>query len=712
MSAEFFLEIGAEEIPAKEILPALEFLKNELVAGLDELRLAHGPARTYETPRRLCVVVSDVQAKQEDLKKEVQGPPAKVAFKDGKPTKAAEGFAKGLGIEVSALTVKSTDKGEYAYATVEETGQSAHALLPSLVEKAIGKIPFKRSMRWGHVTSTFSRPIQWIVALFGGEVLHLKYADVESGRESRGHRFLSPEAFSVQNEAQYIEELSRRHVLVRAEDRRKKIETRAEEIARSVGGKIRPDAELIDEVVQLIEFPVCMLGKFDERYLSIPQEVLISEMREHQRYLSVVDEKGRLLPYFVVVGNMLVKDERVVVDGYKRVLVARFEDGVFFFNEDQKIRLIDRVEQLKGIGFHRALGSTYEKVERFSRLAFWIAKALASELGLTKLEAPADPISLARSEDPKETASFSWKLARAAALSKADLATKMVFEFPDLQGAMGRAYAQRGNEPDEVADAIADHYRPRFSGDELPRADLGALVGLADRFDTLVGIFSVGKGPTGAADPFGLRRATLGIIHILLGRKWHLSLDAAVSQAIKGLGDKRKKPEDEIKAEVLDFFRRRLKALMTSESIPSDVAEAVLEAGSDDVVDAFSRAEALSTLRQGPEFEPVAISFKRVSNILKDQSPGAIQKDALKEPAERKLLEAVEKTNDRLSDLTARRDFSAAFAEIAALRPTVDEFFNAVLVMHEDPSVRAQRLALVRSVQDLFSPLADFTKLS
>lgn len=713
---ELFVEIGSEELPAKEVMMAVASVRDTVVSALDEARLGHGEAQIFATPRRLVVVVPDVEARQQDLTKDIAGPPVRAAFKDGVPTKAAEGFAKGLGLKVDDLVRRETPKGEYLYAVVEEKGQAATAILPAILSKAIGAIPFKRSMRWGTGDATFARPLQWIVALFGGEVVRFSYGDVEAGRQSRGHRFLAPSAFDVESASQWRAQLETRFVVPDVAQRKALILEGARKLAEGAGGVIRDDDALVDEIVQLVEYPVPMLGKFDQAFLEIPQEVLISEMREHQRYLSVVDAQGKLQSSFVVVANTTVEDPRIAIDGYRRVLSARFQDGRFFFSEDQKLPLAGRIDKLKDVQFNRALGSTYEKVERVVKLAFWLAGALNEQLGGAgprSMTAPADLralAGLALPEDPSEA--FKWKLARAGYLMKADLTTSMVFEFPELQGVMGRAYAEKGGEPADVAEAIEDHYRPRNAGDELPKNVLGALLGLADRLDTITGIFATGKGPTGAADPFGLRRAALGIINILRGRSWHLALGDAITEAIALLGGKRKKEVPEIEQEVGEFFRARLKGLLATGEVTPDVAEAVLAAGADDVVDASLRVGALARLRASPGFEPVAIAFKRVANILREQSPGPVDAGALKHDAERALLAAANETERKVAEAVAARRFDEAFAAIAALRPSVDVFFDAVMVMDPDPAVRAQRLALVAKVQKIFAPLADFTRLS
>jgi glycyl-tRNA synthetase beta chain len=744
---ELFIEIGCEEIPAGEVMVAVDWLREDLAKGLDERRLHHGAPKVYATPRRLAVAIPAVDARQADSTREVAGPPVKVAFKDGKPTPAAEGFAKQLGLTVKDLVTRPTPKGDYLFASIAETGKPAAQILPELVTGALGRIPFKRTMRWGEGEVAFSRPILWIVALFGGEVVRLSYAGVESGRQSRGHRFLRPESFEVKDSTHYLAELSARSVVVDVAERRARIVAGAAKLAQGVGGRIRPDEGLLDEVVQLVELPLPLLGEFDARYLDIPQEVLISEMRQHQRYLSVVDAAGKLMPYFVVVANTTVKDDKVVLNGYRRPLLSRFADGAFFYREDQKTPLAGRVDRLKDLAFHRALGSVYEKVERAVKLAFYLAGALGPALGVAGLSgsfvAPSDlrKFGLGPQPSSKEPADlFRWQLARAGYLMKADLTTSMVFEFPELQGVMGRAYAELGGEPKEVARAIEEHYLPRNAGDELPKANLGALLGMADRLDTIAGIFSTGKGPSGTADPYGLRRAALGVLHMLKERSWHLSLSAAVDEALERVLSREpaeaappkppkegkeakdgkepskakappKREPSAIRAEVLEFFRGRLRGVLTGTGLPADVVEAVLAAGYDDVVDVHLRANALSELRTSADFESIATAFKRVSSILKDQTPTEVTEQELGLDVERQLFAAGLAAEAAIRRDVAARDFGAAFRALLPLRPVVDAFFEKVMVMDPDLELRRKRVALLGRIQRAFAPLADFTKL-
>lgn len=706
-----FVELGTEELPAGEVVSTVESLSKLLVERLDALELPHGEPESFATPRRVAVRIPGVAGRQPDRVIEASGPPVKAAFKDGKPTKAAEGFARSQGLTVDQLEKRDTPKGEYLFAVVERKGQLASALLPEVVQGALSGLSFKRSMRWGSGNEAFSRPVVWLVAMHAGQVIPVQFAGVVSDNLSRGHRFLAPETFVVDPET-YEAELEARKVVVSVAKRRALVLEGAEARAKAAGGALMDLPDLVDEITQLVEWPVALLGGFEETYLEIPKEVLVSEMVEHQRYLPILGADGALLPKFVVVANTEVEDPAKSVVGYRRVLSARFSDGKFFFVEDQKTPLGDRVEALGKVRFHRALGSLLEKVERLSALSFGWAIALGEQLGASVDLAGKTPFAWAAEAEPSGDARFSWALARAAFLAKADLTSQMVFEFPELQGIIGAEYAKRGGEPADVASAIAEHYMPRGADDALPEGILGALVGLGDRLDTLVGIFATGKGPSGAADPFALRRATLSIIRILRARGWHVSIEQMVKESLRTLGDKPTKPLPEIEAEVAAFFRARLKAALTAEGVPADVAEAALTAGSDDVVDAAERAHALAKLRGTAEMEAIKAPFKRATNLAKDKTLDAVDPATLGESVERDLYEACVDVGRRARLAASARDFDAAFGTLADIRPALDAFFEGVMVMDEDEAVRARRLGLLGMALDIFSPLADLTKLS
>jgi len=695
VASELLLEIGAEEIPASFILPALEDLKRILTERAAEARLKHGEVRTYGTPRRLAVWVKDVGERGEDITREQLGPSVKAAFdKDGKPTKAAEKFAESQKVAVDALLRLQTPKGEYLGAKVEEKGRPAAEILQDVLHTAVHGINFRKTMRWGDVDQAFARPVQWVVALLGGEVLPVVLGDVKSGRTTYGHRFLSPGAIELSKPSDYEAALEKAHVVADISKRRAQVLERVRAAATQAGGKLMEDDSLVDQVTNLVELPNPVVGTFEERHLDLPPEVLVQEMKSHQRYFSVLDAQGKLMPRFIAVSNTPVRDVNLSLRGYQRVLRARLADGRFFFDEDRKTPLAARTEKLARVVWQGQLGSYAEKVERFRALGVKLAEWTGH-------------------------GGHKGTIERASTLAKADLVTGMVGEFPELQGVMGREYARASGEPEAVAQAIFEHYLPRTSEDALPTQDAGALIGLADRLDTLCGIFAIGKGPTGAADPFALRRACLAVIRIVQGRGYRFSLSQAVDAALEQLGPKianvkRKAGEPAPREQVLEFFRGRLKALWTEE-FRTDVVEAVLSAGFDDMVAARKRLEALGGIVGQADFAPLAGAFKRVGNIVekqgKDVARGEVNPQRLTDDAERQLHAAYVQARSRVSDLVKTDDFSGALREITGLKPTVDIFFDKVMVMAEDKDLRENRIRLLTEIGTLFNQVADFAKL-
>jgi glycyl-tRNA synthetase beta chain len=695
VARDLLLEVGAEEIPASFILPALEDLKRILTERMAEARLKHGEVRTYGTPRRLAVWVKDIADSGEDITSEKLGPSVKAAFdKEGKPTVAATKFAESLKVPVSELGRTQTAKGEYLSAKVQEKGRPATDILPDALHAAVHGINFRKSMRWGDVDMSFARPVQWLVALLGSDVLPVVFGDVKSGRTTYGHRFLAPGPVELSRPADYEAALEKVHVVPDVAKRRAMLLEKVNAAAKGTGGKLLEDEALVDQVTNLVELPSPVVGSFDERHLDLPAEVLVQEMKSHQRYFSLVDAKGKLLPRFIAVSNTPVRDEKLSLRGYERVLRSRLADGRFFFDEDRKTPLETRVEKLSRVVWQGQLGSYAEKVERFRTLAVWLAEQAGKAQHRSSIE-------------------------RAATLAKADLVTGMVGEFPELQGVMGREYARAGGEPEAVALAIFEHYLPRNANDSLPTQDPGAFIGLADRLDTLCGIFAIGKGPTGAADPFGLRRACLAVINIVLERGYRFSLSAAVDQALKLLEPKitnlkRKQGEAAPREQVLDFFRGRLKALW-SEGYRTDVVEAVLAVGFDDMVAARKRLEALSGLVGRADFTPLAVAFKRVVNIVekqgKDVAKGQTNPDKFRDDPERNLHTAFTQARGRVAEYLKTDDFSGALKEITGLKPAVDTFFDKVTVMADDKELRENRVRFLVEIGTLFNQVADFSKI-
>jgi glycyl-tRNA synthetase beta chain len=688
MSKDLLLEIGSEELPASFIAPALEELESLLLAKLQAARLDCGEASTYGTPRRLAVIVRGVGDQQPDLATEVLGPPARIAFDaQGRPTDVARKWAAGQGASVEVLVKKETPRGIYVFLERKEKGQPAASILPALLLEVIKGLSSKKSMRWGWEEERFSRPVQWICALHGGAAVPFRYADVESGSFTYGHRFLSGGPIELKSPSEYLGALERAQVIADVSRRRALVREAIAREAATIGGAVRDDPGLLETVTFLVEHPTAVLGSFDRAFLDLPPEVLVSEARGHQKYFSVNDGQGRLAPAFVAVSNTPVKDKAVSRAGYERVLRARLSDARFFFTEDKKRPLASRVDDLKRVVFQQKLGTSYEKMERFRSLALFLAQSL----GLSGQSATVE---------------------RAATLCKADLVTGMVGEFPELQGVMGREYAA-GSETAEVALALFEHYLPRTANDSLPTADAGALVGIADRLDTIAGILAIGKGPTGAADPYGLRRACLAIINIALARGYRFSLGAATDKALDLLGAK-VADRSATRAQVLDFFRERLKNLWAEKS-RKDVVEAILSAGFDDLVAARERLAAMGAVVGRPDFEPLAVAFKRAVNIIekqaKDVKVGGVDPSLFQEDAERKLHRAYESARGRVEGAVGRGDFEGALREITGLKPAVDEFFDQVRVLAEDPQVKANRISLLAAIGRLFGGIADFSKI-
>jgi glycyl-tRNA synthetase beta chain len=688
--ADLLFEIGAEELPAGFVPPALRQLEEDLAKALAEARLGHGEVKAVGTPRRLAVWARGVAAKQEDARTEAFGPQVAQAFDaEGKPTPAALGFAKSQGVSVERLERKQTPKGERLAVTRVEKGRRAEQVLPALLERLMAGLRFRKSMRSRHDEVTFARPVRWLVALYGGKLLKVVHGEVRSGKVTHGHRFLAPGAIALKGTPEdYLAKLRKAHVLADPAERRAALEAQLARAGKAAGGKVRADAALVEQVLYLVEEPTAVVGEFERSNLDLPAEVVISELRNHQRYFAVVDGKGGLKHRFVAVSATAVKDPRVARHGYERVLRARLADARFFFEEDRKRTLASRVEDLGRRTYQAKLGSELDRVRRIGV----VAEHLARTLGRASLE----------------------DVAEVARLAKVDLNTGMVGEFPELQGIMGAHYARLEGKRAELADAIEDHYRPIGAGEEMPRGDVGAIVGLADRLHQLVGIIGVGEKATGAADPFGLRRAAIGILRIVLARGYHLSLAAAVERTLDTLADvKLAGDRKAVTAQVLDFVRGRLRALWTEEH-PSDLVDAVLAAGADDVVDARRRLEALAELKARPDFLPLAMAWKRVANIQEKAGPaagGGVDGASLREPAEQRLLAELTRVEQEVSARRAARDYAAVLRTVGTLAPAVAKFFDEVMVMADDPAVRENRLGLLKRVGALFHGVADFRKI-
>ncbi len=686
MGKELLLEIGTEEIPAGFISKALRDIAISIRRELKANRIVHGEVKTLGTPRRLVLRIQDVADKQEDVEREKLGPPLHTAFDaKGKPTKAAVGFAKGQGLGVEDLKVVERGKGEYLCAVKKEKGKSSSSLLAEILPRVIGSIPFPKSMRWSTVNVRFARPIHWILAVFDGGIIPFSFGGIESDNRSYGHRFMSPHAFEVRDFQTYEKQIKSALVIVDPQERRKMIEEGIANVAKEVSGKVLSNQELLEEVTYLVEYPTAVVGAFDREFLALPREVVINAMEEHQRYFPIVDERGDLMPYFTCVCNTRTPKMETVARGNERVLRARLSDAQFFFEEDTKEPLDRKVEALKGVIFQAQLGTSYEKVLRFKELALYLAGKFQPDL--------------------RE------KVARAAMLCKADLVTGMVGEFPNLQGVVGREYALISGEDEEVADAILDHYLPAFAGDRLPSGPIGDFISIADKADTIVGCFGIGLIPTGAGDPFALRRQALGIIRILVGKGYSVSLGEIIGKSLEMLEEKLTISSDETRNAVTDFLRSRFQNLLTSEDYPFDVVEAAMSAHFDDPLECRGRIEAITRLKTEEELLALATSFKRVTHIAKGTSPAEVNASLLEDPSEKALFERYLQVKGEVEKNIAEEAYERALMEMMKLKGPIDDLFDSVLIMDEIREKRENRLALLGNITALFFRIADFSKL-
>ncbi|MCU0590151.1 MAG: glycine--tRNA ligase subunit beta [Desulfobacterales bacterium] len=685
------LEIGTEEIPAGYIEPALAALSSTLAQKLDEARVAHGAVRTFGTPRRLAVRVDEVALRQTSLTSEVLGPPRRAAYDtEGRPTIAAVKFAEKVGVPLGKLTVVATPKGEYLNAVVTAAGVATPTVLKTILPAAILATPFPKSMRWADLAISFARPIVWILALFGTRSVTFDVGNIRSGCNSMGHRFMHPKKIRIAEPSAYASALQSGFVVVDAVERRKLIANQADQAAATAGGSVLPDADLLDINTYLVEYPAVAIGRFADEFLELPAEVLITAMREHQKYFAVTDTTGALLPRFIAVNNTPVKDMAVVVRGHERVLRARLEDAKFFYRSDKAVPLDRQVEKLRNVLFQAQLGSVYDKVCRVRALARTVAE-----------QSGGDEV-------------FCGQVERAAWLCKADLVSQVVGEFPKLQGIMGRVYAGVQGEPHLVATAIEEHYRPTASGGALPETLAGAVLAIADKMDTICGCFRAGLIPTGAADPYALRRQGIGVVQIMRQRDFRFPLTAVVNHSL-GLFDGSAAAPGDTAAKIMAFIEGRLASILVEEGFAKDTVAAVLGVAMESVPALWQRAHALQQLKDKPDFEPIAVSFKRVVNIIRRAegfTPGAVEERLLAHPSEFGLLAAYRSINGQVQDDLKRGRYAEALARVATLRPPVDAFFDDVMVMAEDATVRQNRLSLLALVAGLFDTFADFSKLS
>jgi glycyl-tRNA synthetase beta chain len=684
MRGEFLLEIGIEEIPASYIKPALKSLSETFSRFLENSLISHGPIETFATPRRLIMTITDVTSASDSRTIEKTGPSVTSAFdSSGAPTKAAEGFARSQGVAVNELLRITTPKGEAVGVVRKQPGRPTIDILSESIPELLEKIYFPKTMRWTDLDVRFVRPIHWIVAILDDSVVPFKFGNISSGSKSLGHRFLSPKSFQVKCFSDLRNALADQGIEIDFEKRSAIIRNQVKTMADMENLTPFEDEALLEEISFLVESPYPIMGTFSDDFLELPASILITCMKKHQRYFCLQDLGGRIINRFIAVNNTPVRDEDVSRKGHQRVLKARLEDARFYFKEDRKNPLFSRLDALKGVVFHSKLGTAFEKVERFTNIAMTLADLWAPE------KKPA--------------------IERASLLCKCDLETGIVYEFPELQGIIGSYYARMDGESDEVSTAIREHYLPTRAGDDLPSGVVGALISVADRLDTICGCFSVGLIPSGAADPYALRRHALSITQILIHHQWKVDLPWLVDHSIGLVESKRSRPKGDIKSDIMEFIKTRFVNFHAGKGFSLDLVEAVVRADFTDVVEARLRLEALCEWEKRQDFESILIAFKRMMNILKDQNVEELSIELLKEPSELALSQTLESVEAGCKAAFEQGNYSFVLETMTELRDPIDAFFNSVMVMAEDPETRQNRLALLGRISKLFTRVADFS---
>ncbi len=696
MVEDFLLEIGTEEIPAAFFPKTIEDLREKAEELFEVNRLRYETVETMATPRRLTLLVRGLEEQQGDSVQEISGPPRSVAFDEqGAPTQVLEKFCARHGVRPEETSIIQKPKGEYVFLHKVEAGKKTVEVLPEILPPWIVDLPFPKSMRWGTQDIRFARPIRWIAALYGKETVVFRVGDLASAGTTRGHRFLGdPSPIPIEPLADYREILEKNKVVVDPEERRRRILEQARGLAAEVGGELLEEENLIQTLVFITEYPVAVRGTFHERFLSLPQEVLIAPMKGHQKYFAVKRADGDgLLPYFVTIANMEAPDMSLVERGNEKVLTARLEDARFFFEEDTKRPLDRYVDSLNQVIYHKKLGTSFDKVVRIQALAGFLGERLCPE---------------------RQTV-----LQRAARLCKADLVTQMVAEFPELQGTMGGIYAAASGEPEEVAQAIREHYMPVSAEDGLPESLEGAVLSLADKMDTVVGFFGIGSPVSGTSDPFGMRRRAIGILRVLLAKNLEVSLPEWVGKGLEVLGGLVRKEQEAVKQEVVDFFRLRYQQFLLAKGFPHDTIEAVLSRSFENIPDLYRRVEILHKMRAEPDFENLILGCKRAVNILQQAGkdygytgPGKpLRAEDLEEEAEKALLASAEQVGSELAGLGSG-EYEKVLQGLVGLKGPIDRLFDDVMILVDDERTRENRLNLLNRVAELFQWVADFSKIS
>ncbi len=687
MARDLLLEIGVEEIPSAYMGRAIADLKANAQKQLDEARLAYKEIQSYGTPRRLTLLVQGLEEQQPDALLEIRGPKKSIAFdQEGNPTKAGLGFARSQKVDFNNLEVREVGGVEYIFVIKKEKGNASTAILPGILLNIINSLSFPKSMRWGYYHTRFARPIRWLLALLGSEKIEIPVENIESSNVTYGHRFLSNGALPVKDAMHYFQVLRENYVILNQEERKELIRKQVFNVAAAAGGRPMENEDLLEEITYLLEYPTAFYGSFSPSYLEVPPEVLTTSMIEHQRYFPVFDNQGQLMPGFIGVRNGTDYCLDIVRAGNERVLKARLEDALFFWNEDTRRPLVDMVAGLKEVLFHERLGSIMDKVERLKTLAVAIGEACSLSDADT--------------------------LKRAAMLCKADLVSSMVYEFPELQGIMGRYYAIKSGEKSEVSQAIFEHYLPRSAGDILPATESGKVLSLAEKIDNLVGCFAIGIKPSGSQDPYALRRQAMGIVHIILDSGLSLDLAALVGKAYDNFADIQidSSREDTI-AEVLEFIVQRMRGVLLERGYSYDLIDAALAVPSNDINDISTRIKDLQDLRQSEIFEDFMVVYNRCHNLSKKWEDDSINVEVLVDESEINLNRSFNLIKYDVYRNINARDYLDACKMLASLRPEVDYFFNAVMVMVDDVELKATRLGLLKAIANLCNFIADFSKI-
>lgn len=688
MSRDLLLEIGVEEMPSAFMAKALQDLKEMAEQKLTAQRIGFTQVNSLGTPRRLVLHIQGLEEKQQDALIENRGPKKASAFdQQGNPGKAALGFARGQGMAVADLEIRDVDGTEYIFAIKKELGGITEEVLPDILLDIIHSLNFPKSMRWAYYQTRFARPIRWLLALYGNQSLTIQIENVKSSNLSYGHRFLAPEAFAVNSIDQYFKQLRQSYVIVDQNERKRVIWEQVQAVARQAGGRAMENDDLLEEVSFLLEYPTAFMGNFSPTYLDVPPEVLTTSMIAHQRYFPVFDDQQRLLPAFIGVRNGTDVSLDIVKAGNERVLKARLEDALFFWKEDTSKALAEFVPGLKDVMFHERLGSVMNKVERLQKLAVFIGQA-------TGLSTPE-------------------KLERAATLCKADLLSNMVYEFPELQGIMGRYYALKSQEDEEVANALLEHYMPRFAGDRLPASPTGLVLALAEKTDNLVACFAIGIRPSGSQDPYALRRQALGIVNIMLDLDLTIDFSSIIGAAYQGLINvKTEMGLEQITDELMDFIRQRLRGILLDKGYTFDVVDAVLALSLTDLRDILRRVRGVQDFKASTQVEDFMVVFNRSYNLSKKWTSTVVAPERLQDESEQKLYQHYLEVKQVVEQCIQEKDYQAVLNVLTSLRADLDQFFTAVMVMVEDEALKAARLGILRSIAELCNTVADFTKIN